>query len=158
MKDLILKDLREKIERLQHELKVELPKEIGIARELGDLSENAEYQSAKERQTYVRARLGQLEERYKQLSIMDFGKIPKDRISMGSEVKVLDLNTDEELTLLLVIAEETDVAGNKISTGSPIGRALIGKQEGDGVTVNVPSGTREFEILSFKTIHDLYAK
>jgi len=158
MKDLILKDLREKIERLQHELKVELPKEIGIARELGDLSENAEYQSAKERQTYVRARLGQLEERYKQLSIMDFGKIPRDRVGMGSEVKVLDLDTDKEMTFLLVIADEADNAANKISTGSPIGRALMGKQDGDGVTVEVPSGTREFEILSFKTIYDHYAK
>jgi transcription elongation factor GreA len=156
MKELILKDLREKIERLQYELKVELPEEIGRARELGDLSENAEYQSARERQNYVRARLGQLEERFKELSMLDFTKIPKDRIGMGSQVKVLDLDINKKLTFMLVIAEEADVASGKISTGSPIGRALQGKKVGDEVSVEVPSGTREFEILSFKTIYNLY--
>jgi transcription elongation factor GreA len=156
MKELILKDLREKIERLQYELKVELPEEISRARELGDLSENAEYQSARERQNYVRARLAQLESRFKELSILDFSKIPNDRIGMGSEVKVLDLDTDKKLTFLLVIAEEADVAAGKISTGSPIGRALQGKKAGDEVSVEVPSGTREFEILSFKTVYDRY--
>ena len=156
MKDAILKGLRKEIEKLQHELKVELPAEIGRARELGDLSENAEYQAAKERQDYVRARLGQLEERYRQLGMLDFNKIPRDRIGLGSIVKVVDLDTDEEKTYQLVIAEEADVASGKISAGSPIGSALINKRDGDEVAVNVPSGLREFGILEFKTIYDRF--
>ncbi len=152
MKDIILKDLRTEIERLHRELKVELPREIGRARELGDLSENAEYQAAKERQSFVQARLSQLQERYRQLGLMDFGKIPKDRIGLGSTVTLLDINTDEEIEYQLVIAEEADVAEGKISVGSPIGHALLGRKEEDEVTVKVPSGTREFEVISFKTI------
>lgn len=158
MKELILKNLRSEIERLQRELKVELPREIARARELGDLSENAEYQAAKERQTYVRARLGQLEERYRQLGLLDFSKIPKDKIGLGSRVALLDLDTDEEIEYTLVIAEEADVAQGKISAGSPIGRALVGKTTGDEVTVRVPSGTREFEVISFNTIFDNLGK
>ena len=156
MKDTILKGLRKEIERLQRELKVELPAEIGRARELGDLSENAEYQAAKERQDYVRARLGQLEERYRELGMLDFNKIPRDRIGLGSVVKVIDLDTDEKKTYMLVIAEEVDVASGKISAGSPIGSALVNKRVGDSVAVNVPSGQREFEILEFTTIYDRY--
>lgn len=154
MREVILKGLREDIDRLQHELKVELPQEIARARELGDLSENAEYQAAKERQDYVRARLGQLQERYRQLGLIDFSKIPQDRIGLGSTVTALDLESEEEITYRLVIAEEADAAAGKISVGSPIGRALLGKRDGDEVTVEVPSGTREFEILSFQTIHE----
>ncbi len=154
MREVILKGLREDIDRLQHELKVELPQEIARARELGDLSENAEYQAAKERQDYVRARLGQLQERYRQLGLIDFSKIPQDRIGLGSTVTALDLESEEEITYRLVIAEEADAAAGKISVGSPIGRALLGKRDGDEVTVEVPSGTREFEILSFETIHE----
>jgi transcription elongation factor GreA len=154
MKDAILKDLRLEIERLQHELKVELPREIKKARELGDLSENAEYNAAKERQVYVRARLGQLEERYKQLGMLDFNKIPRDRVGLGSEVELQNLNNDEVIIYRIVIAEQADAAAGNISSGSPIGRALLGKIDGDEVTVVVPSGVREFEILSFKTIYD----
>ena len=154
MREVILKGLREEIDRLQHELKVELPQEIARARDLGDLSENAEYQAAKERQDFVRARLGQLQERYRQLGLIDFSKIPGDRIGLGSTVTALDLDSDREITYRLVIAEEADAAAGRISVGSPIGRALLGKRDGDEVKVAVPSGTREFEILSFKTIHE----
>jgi len=152
MKDEILKNLRREIEKLQHELRVELPKEIGIARELGDLSENAEYQMAE----YVQARLAQLEGRYQQLNMLDFSKIPRDRIGLGSEIVAYDLDNDKEVTYLLVIAEEADVASGKISAGSPLGSAFIGKREGDEVKVEVPSGRREFEIISFKTIYDRF--
>ena len=154
MKDEILKNLRTDIERLQRELTVELPKEISAARELGDLSENAEYQAAKERQSYVQARLGQLQARYRELGMLDFSQIPKDRVGLGSKVKVLDLDTDEEKEYHLVIAEEADAAKGRISVSSPIGRALLGKTNGDEVTVKVPSGTRELEILKFKTAFD----
>ena len=155
MKEVILKGLRREIEELQHELKVELPREIARARELGDLNENAEYQAAKERQDYVRARLGQLQERYRQLGLIDFSKIPRDRIGLGSSVTVLDLDSEKEISYRLVIAEEADAAAGKISVGSPIGRALLGKRGGDEVTVQVPSRTREFEILSFETIYEI---
>lgn len=155
MKEQILKQLNDEVEKLAYELKVELPKEIGRARELGDLKENAEYHAAKERQAFVRARLEQLSERLSQLSLLDFSRIPRDKIGLGSTVTVLDLDTDEEITFQLVIAEEADSKQGKISAGSPIGRGLVNKEVGEEVEVNVPSGTREFEILSFKTIYDV---
>jgi transcription elongation factor GreA len=158
MKEVILGQLSDEIEKLQHELNVELPKEIGKARELGDLSENAEYHAAKERQHYLRSRMEQLRQRFQQLSLLDFSKIPRDKIGLGSAVKVLDLDTDGEITYTLVIAEEADVASGKISVSSPIGRALLGKVDGDEVRVVVPSGVREFEILSFKTVYDALKK
>lgn len=156
MKDQILKKLRKEIERLKHELNFELPQEIKTARELGDLSENAEYQAAKERQSYVQARLSQLEGRYRQLGLLDFSKIPKDRIGLGSQVTVFDLESEKEITYLLVIAEEADAQEGKISVSSPIGRSLLGKSSGEEVSVKVPSGIREFEILDFKTAYELF--
>ena len=156
MKEAILKQLNEEIQKLNHELNVELPREIGIAREHGDLKENAEYHAAKERQMFVRARLEQLTARAGQLGLLDFSKIPRDKIGLGSTVTLLDINTDEEITYQLVIAEEADAGEGKISVGSPIGRALINKEEGDDVEVKVPSGVREFEILSFQTIYEKY--
>ena len=156
MKEQILKNLRQEIERIKHELTIELPKEIGAARELGDLTENAEYQAAKERQSYLQARLGQLQERYRQLGLIDFNQIPKDRIGLGSRVTVLDLDNEEEKRYWLVIAEEADAAAGKISVSSPIGRALLGKEVGDEVTVKAPSGTRDFEIDEFETAYQLF--
>ena len=154
MKEMILKQLNDEVEKLAYELKVELPREIGRARELGDLKENAEYHAAKERQAFVRARLEQLSERLAQLSLLDFSRIPKDKIGLGSTVTVLDLDTDQEITYELVIAEEADSKKGKISAGSPIGRGLVNKVEGDEVEVKVPSGVREFEILSYSTVYD----
>jgi len=154
MKEEILAKMKKEITMLKHELNVELPKEIGIAREHGDLKENAEYHAAKERQAYVRNRLEQLSERLGQLSMIDFSRIPRDRIGLGSSVTVLDLDTDEKITYELVIAEESDAAMKKISVSSPIGRALVNKKDQDEVEVRVPSGIREFEILSFETIYD----
>jgi transcription elongation factor GreA len=149
------KKLQEEIAALDNELRVELPREISKARAHGDLSENAEYHAAKERQRYVDARLGQLRKRMAELSMIDLSRIPRDRVGLGSEVVVLDLKKDEEVTFRLVASEETDVAKGRISTGSPIGRSLLGKEVGDVVNVQIPGGTREFEIIRLTTIHDL---
>jgi transcription elongation factor GreA len=146
--------LRAEIAALDYELRTELPKEIAKARAHGDLSENAEYHAAKERQSFVDARLSQLKKRLGELSMIDIDKIPRDRIGLGSTVVVLDLNKDEEVTYRLTTSEETDVNNGVISTSSPIGRSLLNKEVGDMVTIRIPGGIKEVEILSLKTIHD----
>jgi transcription elongation factor GreA len=148
------KKLQGEISALEYELRNELPKEILKARAHGDLSENAEYHAAKERQAYVNARLGQLQARLREFSMVDVSKIPHDRVGLGSQVTVLDLRKDEELSYNLVTSEEADVANGKISTSSPIGRGLLGKRVGDTVKIPIPDGVRELEILSLTTIHD----
>ena len=150
----IKKKLQDEITVLEHELHVELPKEILKARAHGDLSENAEYHAAKERQGFVNARLGQLRKRLAEMSMVDFTKIPHDRVGLGSVVVVLDTKREEEITYELVTSEEADAANGKISTTSPIGRALLGKEEGDTVKVQSPGGLKELEILKLTTIHD----
>ena len=152
--DDLKKKLQEEIAALEYELRNELPKEILKARSHGDLSENAEYHAAKERQSMVNARLGQLQARLRNFSMVDMSKIPRDRVGLGSQVVVLDLKKDEEFTYNLVISEEADVANGKISTSSPIGRGLLGKQVGDTVRIQIPDGVKELEILSLATIHD----
>jgi transcription elongation factor GreA len=151
----IKKKLQEEIAALEHELRTELPKEILKARAHGDLSENAEYHAAKERQRYVDARLQQLQKRMSELAMIDMSKISRDRVGFGSEVVVLDLNKDEQITYRLVTSEETNVAKGLISTGSPIGRGLLGKQVGDVVNIQIPGGMREMEVIRLKTIYDL---
>ncbi len=148
------KKLQEEITALEYELRNELPKEILKARAHGDLSENAEYHAAKERQAYVDARLGQLQARLREFSMVDMSKIPHDKVGLGSLVVVLDLTKDEELTFKIVTSEEADVNNGKISTSSPIGRGLLNKQVGDTVKIQIPGGSREMEILRLKTIHD----
>ncbi|HEY6390626.1 MAG TPA: transcription elongation factor GreA, partial [Bryobacteraceae bacterium] len=125
------------------------------ARAHGDLSENAEYHAAKERQGIVNARIGQLGARLRELSMVDFTRIPHDRVGLGSKVTVFDNTKDEEMTYNLVTSEEADVAKGRISTTSPIGRALLGKQVGDTVKVQIPGGVREMEIMKLLTIHDI---
>ncbi len=149
------KKLAEEIAALENELRVELPREILRARAHGDLSENAEYHAAKERQRYVDARLSQLKRRMAEVSMVDMSKIPRDRVGLGSEVVVLDLKKNEEITYRLVASEETDVSKGWISTGSPIGRGLLGKEVGDVVKIQIPGGSRELEIMKLTTIHDL---
>lgn len=149
------KKLQEEITALEHELRSELPKEILKARAHGDLSENAEYHAAKERQGYVNARLNQLKKRMSELSMVDMSKISHDRVGLGSEVVVLDVNKDEEITYRLVTSEETNVSKGFISTSSPIGRGLLGKEVGDVVKIQIPGGMRELEIIKLTTIHDL---
>ena len=146
--------LEQEIKTLEYELHNELPKEIQRARELGDLSENAEYAAAKERQDLVRARLGQLQKRLADLSMVDFSRIARDAIGLGSTVTVHDVDTDAEIEYRLVTSEESDVPNGKISTTSPIGRGLMGKRVGDVAEIRTPKGQKEFEILKLATIHD----
>jgi transcription elongation factor GreA len=151
------KKLQDEIAALEYELRNELPKEILKARAHGDLSENAEYHAAKERQAFVNAKLGQLQARLRDYSMIDFSRIPHDRVGLGSQVVVFDLTKDEEYTYNLVTSEQADVANGKISTSSPIGRGLLGKRVGDTVKINIPDGVREMEILRLITIHDAAA-
>ena len=149
------KKLHDEIVALEYELRNELPKEILKARAHGDLSENAEYHAAKERQGFVNARLNHLKQRMADISMIDFSKIPHDRVGLGSRVVVLEVKKDEKITYNLVTSEEADAANGKISTNSPIGRGLLGKEVGDVVKVQIPGGMREFEILELATIYEL---
>jgi transcription elongation factor GreA len=150
----IKKKLQDEIAALENEFRVELPREILKARAHGDLSENAEYHAAKDRQGFVNARLNQLKKRLAEMSMVDFSKIPHDRVGLGSTVVVLDVKRDEEITYYLVTSEEADAANGRISTTSPIGRALLGKDVGDEVKVQSPGGVKELEILKLTTMHD----
>lgn len=148
------KKLQDEITALEYELRNELPREILKAREHGDLSENAEYHAAKERQAFVNAKLGAAQARLREFSMIDFTKIPHDRVGLGSRVVVLDVDKDEETTYNLVTSEEADAAHGKISTSSPIGKGLLGKRVGETAKIQIPGGVREMEILNLVTIHD----
>jgi transcription elongation factor GreA len=153
MKAQILKKFEDEIQQLDKELKTELPREIKRARELGDLRENAEYQAAKERQRLVEARISMLQKRVSEISLMNLDKIPHDRVGFGSTVHLKE--GDGALTVYqLVMPEDADVEHGLISTASPIGRALLNKEEGDEAVVTTPNGSRRFEIVKLVTIHD----
>jgi transcription elongation factor GreA len=154
MPEHIKKKLEEEIRLLEHELTHELPKEIKKAVAMGDLSENAEYHMAKQRQEFVNARLGQLKKRMAELALVNMTNIPKDRVAFGSKVKFFDNTKEEEIVYTLVTSEETDVTKGLISTTSPIGKSLMGKKVGDMATVVTPNGKRELEVLQLTTIHD----
>jgi transcription elongation factor GreA len=154
MTELIKKKLQDEMNALEHELVHDLPKEIKRAVALGDLSENAEYHMAKQRQEFVKARLRQLGKRMADLSLINMDNIPKDKVGLGSTVKVYDNSKNEEMEYKLVTTEESDVATGKISTSSPIGRALLNKKVGDTATVVTPNGKRDLDILTLSTIHD----
>jgi transcription elongation factor GreA len=154
MPEHIKKKLEQEIQTLEYELNHELPKELKKAVAMGDLSENAEYHMAKQRQEFVRARLGQLKKRMADLSLINMANIPKDRAALGSTVVVFDSTKNEEIEYKLVTSEESDVTKGLISTTSPIGRALIGKKVGDVSEVVTPTGKRELEVLKLVTIHD----
>ena len=152
MKDRLIRKFEDEIHTLNHELKLELPKEIKRARELGDLRENAEYQAAKERQRLVESRISMLQKRVSEIAMMNVDRIPRDRAGFGSVLHVEE--NGEKLVFTLVMPEDADAEKGMISTTSPIGRALIGKEPGDSVKVATPGGPREFEILKLSTIHD----
>jgi len=154
MTEQIKRKLQDEIDALEHELIHELPKEIKKAAALGDLSENAEYHMAKQRQEYVKARVRQLGKRLADLSMVNMNNIPKDKVGLGSTVKVYDSTKNEEVEYNLVTSEESDGGAGKISTTSPIGRALLNKKVGDTAVVVTPNGKRELEILTLTTIHD----
>ncbi len=150
----VLQKLEGQIRALEYELHNELPREIKTAREHGDLSENAEYKAAKERQEIVGARLAMLKKRLAELSMLDFSKIPRDTAGFGSTVVVYDVHTESEISYRLVTSEEADAANGAISTTSPIGRGLLGKKPGDVAQIRTPAGLKELEILRLTTIHE----
>lgn len=150
----IKKKLKDEIASLEHELHTELPQELKKARAHGDLSENAEFKYAKERQSYVSARLGQLHQRMADISMLNLSNLPKDRAAYGSRIVVLEVAKSTEIEYKLVTVEEADVTKGLISTSSPIGRALLGKKVGDEVSVTTPAGIREYEVIRLVTIYD----
>ncbi len=150
----IKKKLQEEIGALEHELHHELPKELMKARAHGDLSENAEFKFAKERQGYLSARLGQLKKRLGDIGMLNLNNMPTDRAGYGSRVWLLDLRKSVEVEYKLVTTEEADVTKGLISTTSPIGRALLGRRVGDEIEVHTPAGKKEFELVRLKTIHE----
>ena len=152
MKDRLIRKFEEEIATLDRELKLELPREIKRARELGDLRENAEYAAAKERQRLVEVRISLLKKRVSEIALINIDRIPTDRAGFGSTVHVVEDN-GEKLVFQLVMPEDADGKGS-ISTTSPIGRAFLNKEPGDTVKVVTPGGTREFEIVRLITIHD----
>jgi transcription elongation factor GreA len=150
----IKKKIQDEIDQLSHELSVELPKEIAVARAHGDLSENAEYKFAKERQGYVNAKISQLKKRMGDLGMLNLSNIPKDRAGYGSRLTVLDTQRDVKIEYKLVSTEEADVEKGLISTTSPIGKALLNKKVGDEIEVATPAGKKEFAVMRLVTIHD----
>ena len=153
MKARILKKFEDEIQQLERELKTELPKEIKRARELGDLRENAEYHAAKERQRLVESRISLLKKRVSEISLMNLDKIPRDKVGFGSTVHLKD-DQGQTIVYQLVMPEDADPDHGMISTASPIGRALVNKEEGDEVNVTAPNGARRFEIVKLVTVHD----
>ena len=150
----IKKKIQDEIDQLSHELSVDLPKEIAVARAHGDLSENAEYKFAKERQGYVNAKISQLKKRMGDLGMLNLTNIPKDRAGYGSRLIVLDTQRDVKIEYKLVSTEEADVEKGLISTTSPIGKALLNRKVGDEIEVATPAGKKEFEVVRLVTIHD----
>lgn len=146
--------IQEELRQLETELRTEIPQDLKIAVAMGDLSENAEYTAARNRQDYVRARIGNLRKRLSDLSMIDITRLPTDRIGYGSTVLLYDVDSGEEVTYKLVMAEDADIAQHKISTSSPVGRGLMGRNEGDEVEITTPAGKRRFEVIKLKTIHD----
>ena len=152
MKDRLIRKFEDEIHALDRELKLELPKEIKRARELGDLRENAEYSAAKERQRLVESRISMLQKRVSEIALINIDRIPTDRAGFGSTVHVTEKG--EKLIFQLVMPEDADATKGLISTTSPIGHAFLNKEPGDVVKVVTPGGMRQFEILKLTTIHD----
>lgn len=158
MTEEVKKRLRTELEELETELRIHLPKDIKRALEYGDLRENAEYRAALDRQQLVQARIGQLRRRISEISAIDLSQVPLDRAAYGSTLVLYDAQREEEVTYRLVTGEESDPQAGLISTVSPIGKSLMGREEGDEVTVQTPAGARKFEILRLTTLHDQAAK
>jgi transcription elongation factor GreA len=145
--------LESELRALEHEFRVELPKEIGTAVAMGDLRENAEYHAALERQRLVQARITALRQRLGELNALSMERVPHDRAGLGSTVRLLDLRTNAEVTYELVVPELAELERGLISVASPIGRGIVGKAEGDEFTIHTPNGVRQFELLELRTIH-----
>lgn len=154
MSDEIKQKLQGELDELESELRVHLPKEIKRALEFGDLRENSEYRAALDRQNVVKARIVELRQRISEIASIDLKRIPHGKASYGSTLVLYDGEKDEEITYRLVTPEESDPQQGFISTTSPVGRSLMGKEEGDEVVVRTPAGARTFEIRSLTTLHD----
>ena len=148
------KKLEKELKELEREYRVELPKEIQTAVQMGDLRENAEYKSALERQQYVKARIGQVQNQLKTLSMVDLNSLPKDRVGLGSTISLYEPESEKTIRYELVIPEESDFAKGLVSITSPIGKALVGHRVGDEVTIRIPAGTRRYEIVELITLLD----
>ena len=146
--------LEKEMKALEREYRQELPKEIQKALQMGDLRENAEYKAALERQQFVKARIGQVRKQLSTLAMIDLSALPKDRAALGSTVGLYDAKEDRKITYELVIPEEANFSKGMVSVNSPIGKALLGGQEGDEVTILIPAGTRVYEIIKLQTLHD----
>ncbi len=151
----IINSLEEDLKKITRELRVDVPRELREAASHGDLSENAEYDAAKQRQSFLEARAAHLSSRISSLTGLKLDDLPKDMIAFGSKVHLEDLNNGTEITYELVTPEEVDPKNGKISVGSPIGSALLNKQQGDDITIHLPSGVKEYGVIKIETLHDL---
>lgn len=151
----IVKKLEAEIEALDREFRITLPRLIREAAAQGDISDNAEYRAAKQRQEFVNARLGHLKQRLSGLALINLASIPRDRCGFGSTVTLEDADTGEEKVYRLVLPEEVDAAQGLISAGSPVGKALVGKQENDEVVIRLPNLTRTYLVVKLRTVHDV---
>lgn len=150
----ILQKLKKELNDLQYELTRKVPKDLQEAASHGDLSENAEYDAAKQRQEFLRARIGQLQGRIRELSLYNVQSIPHGVVAYGSKVTLEDLGDGQSLVYEIVFPEEVEAAAGRISLSSPVGRALINKEVGDEVEVQTPSGKRAYQIVDLTTLHD----
>ena len=149
----VMRRLKKELDELRFELKSKLPKELEAARAHGDLRENAEYEACKERQAFVNARIVQMEQRIRDLSLYSVHSIPREAVGYGSQV-TLESEDGEEVRYEIVFPEEVDVAAGLISIGSPVGKALINREVGDEVVVATPKGRRTYSIVQLRTIHE----
>ena len=145
-----LVQLQKERERLMNVERPEVVRAIGAAREHGDLSENAEYHAARERQSFIEGRLAEIEDIISRAEVIDPSKLTGSTVRFGAQVNLVDEETEEENTFQIVGSHEADVSKGRISVTSPLARALIGKQTGDIVEVNAPSGPRSYEILGVR--------
>ncbi|MBI4839692.1 MAG: transcription elongation factor GreA [candidate division NC10 bacterium] len=150
----IVDELKEKLASLERELKIDIPQRIRHARELGDLRESGEYETAKDRQGFLQARISFLQRRIAELSNIDLSRIPRDRIAFGATATLVDQDTGEERVYRLVASEEVDSERGWISPGSPVGQALVGRQEGGSVVIRTPSSSRRYDVVRVITLHD----
>lgn len=154
MSEDIKQRLQGELDQLEAELRVHLPKEIKRALEFGDLRENSEYRAALDRQNMVKARIVELRQRISEIASIDLNRVPRDKASYGSTLVLFDAERNEEVSYRLVTPEESDPQKGLISTTSPVGKSLMGKEAGDEVLVHTPAGARRFEILRLTTLHD----
>lgn len=150
---LIIEKLEKELHSLEREYRHELPKEIKKALAMGDLRENAEYHAALERQSYVKAKIGNIKKRLSEISMIKLDSLPRDRVGLGSTVVLYDLGEEKEIRYELVFADDADGARGLISATSPIGKGLVGRRVGEEVSIQVPSGLKRFEIVSLQTVH-----